>query len=587
MPTKLQTTLLASLGIANYSERTYTKAGQVHKTRFAPVAAAALAGPRPTAAILVLTQEAQENPSGGDNETYRQLCSELRALGVETITTVRVGAVSSPALVDQLLDGLLEALSEHAPGRLVIDLTFGFRALPFVIFAGAVAAKDLFGIEVAEVVYAADEVKSPEKPLIDLTPALQLHDWYSAAKALQESGSPLFLARLIRRSQVQGKAAPGEVPAVPAKSAAASLEQLDAAMQECLPVEELAAAEECLRRLRAEKSIASTQAIGRIILPVLRKAAEAAVLAGAPLPAEPIAKSDRPLHRDWLRHQLDRITKGAEQGRASRALLALSEWLISRVVLARGEGDRWLERRVRQLAHRSLTAASVRERPPGRLYADVGQQRNKLAHAGMGLEPCAPPTTAQLAALVARAREGLGAEHDELWALPRTGSGRLLVTALGLSPGLLYSALTVLEPQTVLVITSEKGAVSLPAVAQKAGFPEGAIVQLLLEDPFTDYRAAERAFKRGPRDQADDAGPRRSQLLGLLDAHSEIVCNVTGGTSVLQVNLEWIIEEATSLDKNVRRLALIDRRLPEQQRADPWVKGEVVWFRGEAQADEE
>jgi hypothetical protein len=496
---------------------------------------------------------------------------------VEKITEVAVGEVSSPDLVDGLLAGLLEALRDHAPGRLVIDLTFGFRALPFVLYAGVVAAKDLFGLEVSEVVYAADEVKTDEKPLVDLTSALQLHDWYSAAKVLQETGSPLGLARLIRQSEDKRKAAPGEVPA---KGAAAGLDELHAAIQECLPVEELAAAEECLRRLPAERSIASTQAIGRIVLPVLRKAADAAALAGEPLPVAALAKLARPLHRKWLLHQLDRISKGAEQGRASRALMALSEWLISRVVLARGEGDRWLDRRVRQLAHRSLTAAGVREQAPGLLQADVSQHRNKLAHAGMSPEKCEPPTVAQLAALVARAREQLDEGQDAQWALRGTGSGRLLVTALGLSPGLLYSALALLEPQTVFVITSREGQASIPEVTEKAGFVQE-VVTLVLEDPFADYLAAERAFKRGPRGKPAGDGPRRGELLALLDGHSEVVCNVTGGTAVLQVNLEWVIEEATSLDKNVRRMALIDKRTPAEQRAEPWVKGEVVWFRGE------
>jgi len=562
--------LVAALGDPGrpYDEAVYSLSGRPHKTRFAPVAVAALSGQIPSSAILLLTKAARQANLAGVRD-------ELAALGVGRIREVEIRDAEAPGATSDLLDGLLAALRQEAKGsRLLIDLTLGVRTLPFIMYGGIVAAKDLFGLEVAGVFYCSFTTKTPEKPLIDLTPALELHDWHGAIRLLR-AGDPRPMAALVRRDDARRRRAPDEVAAT---TVASRLEALAGPMQECLLVEEAMVAEEASQLFEKcndqNQLLACDSAIARVIVPALTDWVRQARPPGRARPVQ--SKSAMGLDRDWLQHQLTRIEQAAAQGRASRALLALSEWLISRVVLARGEGARWLDKEVRQRAHGSLFASRLRSLPPGLLYHEVSNRRNPLAHGGMGTETCKVPTQGALDGLVERARASLSSEHDEQWALRQAASGRLLITALGLSKGLLHSAIVLEKPDHVILVTSKDAALALPEVEQRLGAALVPITKLVIDDPFTDIGAAARAFGEGS-DRNDGSSPgRRAELLHLLESHAEIVCNITGGTTVLQVNVEWLCEEARRLDGNVRRIALMDRRPADQQRSEPWVLGEVV-----------
>jgi hypothetical protein len=61
------------------------------------------------------------------------------------------------------------------------------------------------------------------------------------------------------------------------------------------------------------------------------------------------------------------------------------------------------------------------------------------------------------------------------------------------------------------------------------------------------------------------------------DAGSVIV-NLTGGTTALQHAVTRVGEESAELGRPTRRCALVDRRSREEQVANPWVAGEVVWL---------
>jgi len=65
-------------------------------------------------------------------------------------------------------------------------------------------------------------------------------------------------------------------------------------------------------------------------------------------------------------------------------------------------------------------------------------------------------------------------------------------------------------------------------------------------------------------------------LLRWLAAAGEVVANLTGGTTAMQYVVERLAERARRLGVPVRRVALIDRRPPEQQRADPYVLAELI-----------
>jgi hypothetical protein len=142
--------------------------------------------------------------------------------------------------------------------------------------------------------------------------------------------------------------------------------------------------------------------------------------------------------------------------------------------------------------------------------------------------------------------------------LPLLGDGRVLVSALGLSPGVLFSALKLVSPDRLLVVTSHQAASSLEEVMRIAGFPSSQHRSLVVEDPHNCF---------------DD--DRLKEHDGDLVQSSEVVVNMTGGTTALQWLVARVAERAAALAVPVRRVALIDRRPPEVQRAQPYVLGEL------------
>ena len=63
----------------------------------------------------------------------------------------------------------------------------------------------------------------------------------------------------------------------------------------------------------------------------------------------------------------------------------------------------------------------------------------------------------------------------------------------------------------------------------------------------------------------------------LLEA-DEVVANMTGGTTLMGIIVQQLVEEAQKLDRPVRRFVLIDRRPPARQDQDPFVQSDCHWL---------
>jgi len=152
-------------------------------------------------------------------------------------------------------------------------------------------------------------------------------------------------------------------------------------------------------------------------------------------------------------------------------------------------------------------------------------------------------------------------EDDDFWNPAfGGGSGKVLVSSLGLSPGLLYSALKNVEPEQCLLITSEKALFSLEGVIRRSEYT-GTYTTLTMNDPWSGFG------------EANDLVIRARDCLVSAD---EVICNATGGTTAMQYAIQQLAESAKSLGRDVRWVAMIDRRPPENQRAEPYVVGEMM-----------
>lgn len=391
-----------------YSEVTYGHDGKTHKTKFAPSAVAKLLGGFNRVLVLatptVLAARAQP-------QRLDEMVTELHPIAVDVVPVPEPDASGSAG---ETVEALLMALQEvPRESELVVDLTLAFRSLPFLYFAAVACGRELYGHKVSRVLYAAFEVPGDVKPLVDVSEAMELHEWFFALRRLHEDADPRPLGRLVPATALRRSAPDGLLHA---KSLARHLQNLAGPMQEVLLVDEALIASR-INEHQVE-GIASSHAIGRRLDGELRALVGAAKPPAGAFPSA--SKSSAVLTRAWLEHQLDRVRFHAEHGRVGAALRALIEWLISRVILARGERG-WLEPDVRQTAHRALTNDSQVKGKIGLLCNDIGILRNRLSHAGMTTEPVDVPDLAKVIALIDRCRELIAVHHDgPLSALPTT-----------------------------------------------------------------------------------------------------------------------------------------------------------------------
>ncbi len=163
---------------------------------------------------------------------------------------------------------------------------------------------------------------------------------------------------------------------------------------------------------------------------------------------------------------------------------------------------------------------------------------------------------------VAKCRLLLGAwSPDEL---TNQRQGRLLISPFGLSPGLLFTAIHHTRPTRLVVVSSAAALTSLPEALARAGFPnnEATVLKVEFKDVWADFGEVEPALSAG-------------LVKSLLDI-SEVVVNVTGGTSLLGYAAQRLAEKLARFALPVRRVALIDRRPPEVQRAEPYEVGDIA-----------
>jgi hypothetical protein len=196
-----------------------------------------------------------------------------------------------------------------------------------------------------------------------------------------------------------------------------------------------------------------------------------------------------------------------------------------------------------------------------RAWDSIADHRNNFAHVGMRpADVRLAGMPGLLADLITRCEALL--QDQAAWQIAHAGhGGTLLVTPLGHSPGVLFTALKGLRPARTLVLTSTDAKERLPEAVARAGADIATVKDLVAHDPFKGYAEASRLVT--------EAHPF------LMEAR-EVVLNVTGGTTVLQYVAERLAREATRLGVPVRRVALVDRRSPEEQKADPYVLGELL-----------
>lgn len=139
----------------------------------------------------------------------------------------------------------------------------------------------------------------------------------------------------------------------------------------------------------------------------------------------------------------------------------------------------------------------------------------------------------------------------------------VLFSPLGLAYGSLYSAILLVRPQRLVVVTSPQAALNLHSAVDAARFYHSKfdIETHLLNDPLSGFVEG-RTLARG--------------LVGSATNNGDNVVNLTGGTTALQDCVRSVADLLRAQSCSVREVAVVDRREADEQRRVPLVVGELV-----------
>jgi hypothetical protein len=519
-------------------------------------------------------------------ETFPTLCQCASEIGLSLSDSnlVLIPDGRTEEEIQQVLDTIINCISPC--DKVYLDITNSFRHLPFTYFSAIGFLTSLKQVDV-EVYYAAFEQGKPEAPVLNLTSLIQLNDWYHALRDLQEAGDIHRLAGRICSEARHGRQTAREL-----RHFAGQLAQLDKSLSSGLPLEaglNAEAALTALEKVPAEQLRSFLKVGAEALRPLAKELENFAIYPGVS------HKTQVGLSLSELERELGMIRWYVEHGQVDNALRLMREWVVNRVMLSHQEVD-WLDLRTRDRYEWAINALR-RRRTKGMVSGPPASDSSRAS--GLSASPTDSSTLDSLWATLAKARNAIahcgftratvkgssGAagktlrqimkhwQDDSFWRLRRPlKCGRMLLTPLGTSPGQLYTAILRVEPEILFVLTSERALPGLREALQAADRLDLLPVELggsepnhvfIMADPYAGYLEWRKI----------DKDPRWS----VVAPYSErIVCNVTGGTTVLWWCANALADSAYRLGVPVQKIAVVDRRSHDDQQQDPFVLGEMV-----------
>lgn len=460
---------------------------------------------------------------------------------------------------------ILERIPEGT--SLTLDLTHGFRHYPFLFFAACLYLMALKDVKIEGVWYGRLDGKKHDgtAPFVDLRILLEMVDWFRAVQSFRDMSNPQALAKKLLEYKRRNKS--DWNPAAKKNYSAFSSAADDFAefFGMGLPAElgmRAAHLEESIEKLLNEGDLSGMGIpLAEDLLLEMKKAAERFKL------RDLREKKDLVLDIREIHRQRDLIDAYLEAGYYNNAIGLMRELVISRLMLAGdGEKDYWLDRSRRKNVERRIGALeshsrnSSAELPEERrkladIWSTIIRVRNALHHHGMTKEKISREER-RISECWNDLKSRL--DDDSFWVCDfGGGSGRLLISPLGLHPGFLYTVLRKEDPETCLVVASHESVGRWYELSRNAGYRGDFKILEMNAHSFEDIRGI---------------GDRCGKLLVGFD---EVVCNLTGGTAAMQYAVIQLARRAEHLGRSVRWVAAIDDRSPEEQRLEPYIEGRV------------
>ena len=524
----------------------------------------------------------------------------------ETWQTFRAGICRtlkfSPELVE-IPDGnnaeeirqILESVANRIPkgANLTLDVTQGLRHFSFIFYALVLYLTSLRGVKIRGAYYGMVEGTPQDvpKPIIDLQPLLELPEWFHAVRMFSDQGTTKPMADLLqpladtldretRQLFKAGNKEAGAKRSGQTKQVKNSVDRLKGyafAYESALPLEFGKAGERLINSIQ-KLPVTDSNGLPLLVTELIRTVIDAAEKSAfEELPSKDGNwKSVIHLDKEELKRQARMIDLYLDRGQISLATGLMREWVVSWAIWKSGKTEEckeWLNGKVRQCYEHRLGAIGAFARnsefrsditPKQREFGNFWNQltnelRNALHHHAMRIDPLEQPPSS-----FETVQSFWGQLKEDQIDLPLLGGGegKLLISPQGTRPGALFSALKVAEADSCLAICSATSASSVSEAAKHANFT-GCIKQIELVDPHGGY---------------DEINEIRKQACRYLLNADEVIANMTGGTTLMGIIVQQLVEDAQKLDRPVKRFALIDRRRSEDQESNPFVQGDPHWL---------
>ncbi|MBY0552128.1 MAG: hypothetical protein K2W95_32900 [Candidatus Obscuribacterales bacterium] len=550
-----QSVIITSVGVGNYQTTEYAFGAKTFTTQYAPVALAHMKGLGGWQCLLLATEEAIEMHA----PAFR---TQMEELAIDT-TVLLIPKGKNEADLMSIVDSVIKNVSERSTA--ILEVTNALRHLPFVYLASLSYLVGLHDVNIEGIYYGAWELREDQgpAPILDVTSLFSLIEWYHALRKARDTGDLRGISHQLldaKNKMFRKQESVGGLLNV-----CNATKEMSEVLAAGLPVE----VGLTVARLSSSIDTYLSAPVGdpsvQLAVSSLRETiTQWSVTTGLSSAKQ---KKDLPLSYEELERQLLLCEWYANKQDIPKSLQIAREWLVSYSFLQSGKTGMWLDYKARSPAEQTLKSIAYRNehnipqseelKNVGNIWSKLSQLRNSYAHVGMTNDRV-NVSKEQLTALLSELKKLL---NTRISLSDSSRSATWLVTPMGLSPGVLYSALSHIRPEGVLVVTSPEAENSISEAISRANCPNLEVLTYVMKEPFYGFGEAKQVLSM-------------ARLSNLLSA-KELVTNITGGTTAMQHVVERVAEDCRHLGMQVRTIALIDKRAVQEQRSDPWQRGEL------------
>lgn len=547
--------LITSIGVTPYQATEYSLGEKRFATKYAPIALAHMKELSGWRCLLLATEEAIEMHA----DSFRKQMNEL---GIET-TVKKIPVGRDEAELMSIVDTVIKNVRRNSTA--ILEVTNALRHLPFVYLASLSYLVGLQEVNIEGIYYGAWELRANQgpAPVLELTSLFGLIEWYHALQKARDTGDLRGVSHQLldtKNKMFRKQESVGGLLNV-----CNATKEMSEVLAAGLPVEVGLTVARLSSSIETYLSAPVGDPSVQLAVSSLRETiAQWAITTNLTVTKH---KKDLQLSYEELERQLLLCEWYANKQDIPKSLQIAREWLVSYCFLQSGKTGMWLDYKARSPAEQTLKSIAYRNEQNipqsaeltqvGSIWSKLSQMRNSYAHVGMTKDRVSV-SKEKLVALLAELKNLL---NSRVALFDSSRSDTWLVTPLGLSPGVLYSALTHIHPEGVLVVTSPAAEGTISEAISRAGCPNLEVVTYEMEEPFYGFGEGKQVLSKS----------RSSNLF----MAKELVINITGGTTAMQHVVERVGEDCRHLGLRVRRIALVDKRTIQEQRSDPWQLGEL------------